>query len=456
MCECQSKFDYLHAKLHDAIMRDDQESITNLLTVHPVNEPINIWKNCTLAPIYQNQVNPNGALKVLYIVEELLTTYACLYFLQQPLGLSILPIHLAATYRKVGSLECLIRHKADLEAKDARGRSSLHHALMHWPNIARGCTVPKTKIEKAMAAMQSRASTCLHLMCQQGVDVNATTGAEGRDTPLHLAVRYGVWSAVAVLARHGAELEAADQYGMTPLHMASCLLDSRVTEELLGQGARLDARVLASGCTPLQLAVAATSGKVGRWLGVGMECVRALLAAGAAVNASDCRGRSATHEACFGGQEELVDLLLEHGADLCLRTELGESPLALFLERRPNLRHRRMLAKLLALSCPLRIAGAGGSLPSGIRGPEFRRHREFLQALCRQPPTLYDLCRAAVRRVYSRRQTQQLLPHSVWSFLYSYQEYAERLQEVGAEGLDKRHELGAPAGLDNSLSGLHL
>ncbi|XP_062915454.1 ankyrin repeat domain-containing protein 61-like, partial [Mobula hypostoma] len=343
-----------------------------------------------------------------------------------------------------------------LFTRDSRGRSSLHHVLMHWPNIARGCTVPKTKIEKAMAAMHSRACACLRLMCQQGVDVNATTGAEGRDTPLHLAVRYGVWSAVAVLARHGAELEAADQYGMTPLHMASCLLDTRVTQELLGRGARLDARVLVSGCTPLQLAVAATSGKVGRWLGVGMECVQALLAAGAAVNASDWRGRSATHEACFGGQEELMDLLLEHGADLRLRTELGESPLALFLERRPNLRRRRMLAKLLALSCPPHLTDASGSLPSGICGPELRRHRQLLQGLCRQPPALRDLCRAAVRRIYSRRQTQQLLPRPVWIFLYSYQEYAEQLEEVVAEVPNERHQPGALAGLDNSFSGVHL
>ncbi|XP_051878542.1 ankyrin repeat domain-containing protein 61-like [Pristis pectinata] len=434
MCECQAEFNDLHAKLHDAIMRGDQETITSLLTVHPVNEPITIWKNCAMVPIYQNQVNPASL----------------------PKGLSILPIHLVATYRKARSLECLIQHKADLEAKDARGRRALHLILMHWPNTARDWIVPKTKFERAMAAMQSRAEACLRLLCRHGVEVNATAGTESRDTPLHLAVRHGAWPAVAVLARHGAELEATDQHGMTPLHMASGLLDRRVTEELLGRGARLDARVPGSGCTPLQLAVGAASGKAGRRLGAGLDCVRALLAAGAAVDARDWRGRSAAHEACFGGREEVVDLLLEHGANLGLCTELGESPLALFLERRPNLRRHRLLAKLLSLSCPPRIAGAGGSLPSGLLGPEFRCHREFLQALCRQPPALRDLCRAAVRRAHSRHQAQQLLPGPVWRFVYSHQDYAERLEEVVAGGPDERQEPEAQARLDNSLSSLYL
>ncbi|XP_078274663.1 ankyrin repeat domain-containing protein 61-like [Rhinoraja longicauda] len=425
MCECQGKFDDVHAKLHDAIMRGDQGNITTLLKVHPVNEPITIWKNCAMVPMYENQ------------------------------GLSILPIHLAATYRKARSLECLIQHKADLEAEDGRGRRALHLVLMHWPNTARDRLVPKTKFEKAMAAMQGRAEACLRLLLRHGVEVNVKAGVDSRDGPLHLAVRHGAWPAVAVLARHGAELEAADQHGLTPLHMASGLLDRQLTEELLGRGARVDARVPGSGCTPLQLAVGAASGKAGRHLGAGLDCVRTLLAAGASVDARDWRGRSAAHEACFGGREEVVDLLLDHGADLSLCTELGESPLALFLERRPNLRCRRLLAKLLSLSCPPRIHGAGGSLPSGLLGPESRRHREFLQALSRQPPALRDLCRAAVRRAHGRHQAQQLLPTPVWRFVYGHQDFAEQLEEV-AGGPDERQEPEAQDGLDDRIGGLHL
>ncbi|XP_069762125.1 ankyrin repeat domain-containing protein 61-like [Narcine bancroftii] len=425
MCECQAEFNDLHAKLYDAIMKDDQKQITSLLKLHPVNESITMWRNCALMLIYQIQ------------------------------GLSILPIHLAAVYRKVKSLECLIQHQADLEAKDARGRRPLHLILTHWPNIAQEWIIPKTKFERAMASMQNRAEACLRLLCQNGVDVNATVGAECRDTPLHLAVQQGAWPAVAVLARHGADLEAEDQHGMTPLHMASGLLDWRVAEELLGRGAWVDSRVPGSGCTPLQLAVGAASGKAGRLLGAGLNCVRALLAAGASVDACDWQGRSPAHEACFGGREDVVDLLLEHGANLGLRTELGKTPLALFLECRPNLQHRRLLAKLLSLSCPPRISGTSGELPGGLRGLESRRHLEFLQALCREPPSLLHLCRVAVRRAHPRSRAQQLLPAPLWRFVCGYQDYAKRLEEV-EEGLDEQQEPRAQDRLDFSLDGLHL
>ncbi|XP_067912997.1 ankyrin repeat domain-containing protein 61-like [Heterodontus francisci] len=429
MCECHAEFNDRHAKLHDAIMKGDQENITSLLKVHPINDPITIWKYCALFPTLPAQ------------------------------GLAILPIHLAATYRKAKSLQCLLQLKADIETRDAMGRTALHLIIVHWPNIIQDWIVPKTKFEKAMAAMQSRAESCLQLLCQHGVQVNATTQGRSRDTAMHLAVRHGAWPAVSILARHGADLEAADQHGMTPLHMASGLLNQRMMEELLGRGARVDSRVASSGSTPLQLAVHAASSKGGQQLGAGLDCVRMLLAAGASVDTQDRQGRTAVHEACFGGWEELIDLLLEYDADLGLRTEQGESPLSLFLERRPNLHCSHLLAKLLSLSCPLRIAsGEGGRLPCGLLSPEFRWHREFLLALSQEPPALRDLCRVAIRKVYGYRQRQhlkQILPTSVWQFVYGHQDYTKRLAEIMVKPKE-RPDRGGPGELDNSLLRMHL
>ncbi|XP_067859744.1 ankyrin repeat domain-containing protein 61-like [Heptranchias perlo] len=427
MCECGAEFNDLHAKLHDAIMKGDRKTITSLLKAHPINDPITIWKNCALFPTLQTQ------------------------------GLAILPIHLAATYRKAKSLQCLLDLKADIEARDMRGRTALHLIVMHWPNIVRDWIVPKTKFEKAMAAMQSRAESCLRLLCLYGAQVNAVTQGGSRDTAMHLAVRHGAWPAVGILARHGADLEAADQHGLTPLHMASGVLDRRMTEELLGRGARVDSRVASSGSTPLQLAVRAASGKGGQTLGAGLGCVRALLGRGADVDARDRRGRAAVHDACFGGREEVVDLLLEHDADLNLRTGLGETPLSLFLERRPNLGCGRLLAKLLSLSCPPRLTGAKG-LPGGLLRPEYRRHKEFLLALSREPPALRDFCRVAVRKVYGHRHGQrlkQLLPTLVWQFVYGYQDYTERLGEIAATQ-QNGPDFEGQGELDENLLHMHL
>ncbi|XP_078097081.1 ankyrin repeat domain-containing protein 61-like [Mustelus asterias] len=429
MCECQAEFNNLHAKLHDAIMKGDQENIKSLLKVHPINDPITIWKNCSLFPILPAQ------------------------------GLAILPIHLAATYRKAKSLQCLLQLKADIETRDALGRTALHLIIVHWPNIIQDWIVPKTKFEKAMAGMQSRAECCLRLLCQHGVQVNVATQSRSQDTAMHLAVRHGAWPAVAILSRHGANLETVNQHGMTPLHMASGLLDRRMVEELLGRGARLDSKVAGTGSTPLQLAVCAASGKGAQQLGAGLDCVRVLLTAGANVDAQDLHGRAAVHEACFGGREELIDLLLEHDADLGLRTGQGESPLSLFLERKPNLRCSRLLAKLLSLSCPLRLTSKeGGQLPGGLLDPEFRQHREFLLALSQEPPALQDLCRVVVRKVYGHRQRQRLkeiLPTSVWQFVYGYRDYAKRLAEIAVKPTEWPDREGQ-GDLDNSLLHMHL
>ncbi|XP_060696913.1 ankyrin repeat domain-containing protein 61-like [Hemiscyllium ocellatum] len=410
MCECRAEFNDLHAKLHDAIMKGDQENIKRLLKVHPINDPITIWKNCTLFPTLPAQ------------------------------GLAILPIHLAATYRKAKSLQCLLQLKADVEKRDALGRTALHLIIVHWPNIIQDWIVPKSKFEKAMAGMQSRAEQCLQLLCQHGAQINVATQTRSRDTAMHLAVRHGAWRAVPILARYGANLETANHHGMTPMHMASGLLDRRMVEELLGRGARVNSEVVGSGSTPLQLAVCAASGKGAQQLGAGLDCVQVLLAAGASVDTQDQQGRAAVHEACFGGRQELIDLLLEHDADLGLRTKLGESPLSLFLERRPNLRCSHLLAKLLSLSCPLRIAGGqGGQLPSGLLCPEFRQHREFLLTLSQEPPSLQDLCRVAVRKVYGHRQRQHLkeiLPTSVWQYVYGYRDYARRLAEIEVKPIE--------------------
>lgn len=75
-------------------------------------------------------------------------------------------------------------------------------------------------------------------------------------TPLHLAAIFGPSEAVQGLIRAGAELEARDRWGRTPLHWASfSCRDPSVAGVLIDAGAQIDAKSK-SGMTPLDCAVA--------------------------------------------------------------------------------------------------------------------------------------------------------------------------------------------------------
>nr|XP_005998446.1 PREDICTED: ankyrin repeat domain-containing protein 61 isoform X2 [Latimeria chalumnae] len=400
MCECKVQFNDLHAKLHESIVKGDTEIIKSLLQIHPVNEPITIWKNC-------------GSLTAL-----------------QTQGLAVAPLHLAATYRKEKSLRSILQLGADPEARDLKGRTALHLIIMHWPNIVVNWTEPKTKFQHAMDTMQSRTESCLRIICEHGAQVNAAVDGDNRQTPLHLTVRYGAYSAISILAEHGADINAMDGCGMTPLHMATAILSKEITEKLIAYGANVNSTIPTSGNTPLKLAIITASTKGGKVLAAELDCIHLLLKNGAEIDAQDTEGRAAIHDACFGGQEKIVDLLLNSDADVNLLTKLGESPLFSLLERRSNLHTIPLLNKLLSLAHPLRIRNNEGILPTGLLNPKCQQQKEFLLGLSKEPATLKDICRIQVRKMYGIKYKHILkksLPKVLWDIVYSYKDYSQYL-----------------------------
>jgi ankyrin repeat protein len=152
-------------------------------------------------------------------------------------------------------------------------------------------------------------------------------------TPLHLAVADGRLSACALLLSAGADPNARDSMGNTPLHWSVCRhwresispeAYHAIISLLLAHRADVEQRNRA-GATPLHEAVLG---------GADVDAVRHLIAAGADVNAAAGRGGwTPLHGAAETRRPELARVLLLHGAHPQVRDTRGNTPLDLARQR---------------------------------------------------------------------------------------------------------------------------
>ncbi|XP_062036892.1 ankyrin repeat domain-containing protein 61 [Lepus europaeus] len=381
----------LHFQLYKAILQEDCASIKALLRIHPVNQPITILAN-------------NRSYRLLLIETQ-----------------TVVPIHLAAGYRKAQSLLCLLEHGADLEARDIRGHTTLHLMLLHWPIAPSVWTKPDVRIQKIHRSVQSNAIRCLRILCEHGAQVNTYVDNSTKSSPLHLAIKHRSQPLLSLLVQNGALIDAVNKSHMTALHMAAEALNADMMEALIACGANVNCAVSSTGNTALKLAVCTASGKAGQLLAVGVSCIRLLLTHGAEVNAQDHRGQTSLHEACFGGREAVINLLLKFEADANILTKNGESPIHMYLQRSSNIRDVALLARLLRHTYPLRLTNNQGVLPAGIMTPQFHFLRKTLVKLSHRPLPLEEICIRNIRNRYGEKHKQylkQLLPEQLWSSMY--------------------------------------
>merc|ERR1711959_5715 len=156
----------------------------------------------------------------------------------------------------------------------------------------------------------------VELLLSHGADVEATTrtgrtplmtvcqGKSDHDTTERLPERLS-----ELLLQYGANVNSTDRYGNTPLHYACKAGSEDLVRLLLDRGADLNSTDH-TGCTPLHHAC-----KRHILLPYTYNVVRLILDRGADLNSTDHSRRTPLWHACKTGSEDLIQLLLELGAD---------------------------------------------------------------------------------------------------------------------------------------------
>ena len=133
------------------------------------------------------------------------------------------------------------------------------------------------------------------------------------NSSLHLAVSNDQYNATEIVLDHGAVIDNTGGWGRTALHEAAELGHLDLVKLLLARGADIDARDR-DGKTPLLRAAYD-------------DCITALINSGADIHIKDNKNKTILHCACENGQLNIVNILLAHNMNPDERDELGETPL---------------------------------------------------------------------------------------------------------------------------------
>ena len=143
----------------------------------------------------------------------------------------------------------------------------------------------------------------------------AVLGAAGpADSPVADAAERGDLEAVRTLLKGGADVNTAQNDGMTALHWAATRNDAEIARTLLYAGATVRATTRLGGYTALHLASRAGSAEV----------AGQILEAGADPNVYTTTGVSALHFAADADAPGVVALLAAHGAEVDARDTFSE------------------------------------------------------------------------------------------------------------------------------------
>ena len=208
--------------------------------------------------------------------------------------------------------------------------SRIRGFLVCWPICLLMAAFAAASDLRLTDAAKERDTEAVRTLLNEGVDVNAPQG-DGA-TALSWASYWDDIAMAHLLIRAGAQVNIANELGVTPLALACNNRNSDMVEILLEAGANPNTAQW-SGQPPLM--VCARTGNV--------AAVRLLLNWSANVNAREAeRGQTALMAAVAGKHLDVVEALIEHGAEVNARTESGFTPLK-FAAQQGGLESARVL-----------------------------------------------------------------------------------------------------------------
>ena len=236
------------------------------------------------------------------------------------------PLHLALSMAppEIEIVRLLIKHGADVNALDGALKMPIHLSLapLQRRDPRRRIGNPVYIDEPSYREETPYVSTeAVQVLIEHGADVTVLGGTHS--TPLHLALSTGSPELVRLLIKHGADVNAPDVIGRMPLHLA---LDgvSFKTGRLLLQH-RADAKEQS------------TSTSFSHNIRVNTEIVQVLLEHGADATARDDTHSTPLHLVSSMGSPKIARLLIEHGADVTARNGTQSTPLHLASSSSPEI-----------------------------------------------------------------------------------------------------------------------
>jgi uncharacterized sulfatase len=275
-------------------------------------------------------------------------------------------LHVAAGNKRKEVAELLLSRGADINAKDGEGYTPLYYAVWNEDHdmvellVTKGADVsytPKDDYPPLHYAVWNEDVNTVRLLVDHGAkfDVKDQDGstafreaasqgargllevfvAKGADvSTLPLAACMGDLGRVKALVEQGADINAKDELGWTPLYWAASTGQTEVAEFLVAQGADVQAKTKDEN-TPLHQAASAGEGRL----------AELLISKGAGVNVKDKRGNPPLHRAAVAGHKAMVELLIAGGADANIRNNQGWTALNLVEQQRDRTEIAEMLRK---------------------------------------------------------------------------------------------------------------